>query len=126
MIIDETLLTVIPPLIAAVLTYIVASKRARAQHAKLIADIQTHAIEQVRLIEEKMREEIWVELRKVQKENADLRKDMEAQKMNIDDLKKQLEAATSLRVTLTEQVHSLERLVETYKTRIVELEKKEK
>jgi predicted nuclease with TOPRIM domain len=126
MIIDGTILTVIPPLVAAVLTYIVANKRARVQNAKLIADIQTQAVEQVRLVEEKMRAEIWVELEKVRKENAELRKEMESQRSEIMDLKKQLEAASSLRITLTEQVHSLERLVETYKTRIIELEKKDK
>ncbi len=122
--IDGAIISIIPPLIAAILTYIVASKRARIQYARLMSEMQTHAIEQVRLSEEKMRAEIWVELEKVRQENAELKEEMKAQKHEIGDLKKQLDAATNLRITLTDQVHSLERLVETYKTRIVELERK--
>lgn len=121
--IDGAIVSVIPPLIAAIVTYIVAGKRARVQYAKITADIQSQAIEQVRLAEEKMRAEIWTELNKVREENAELKKEMKNQWDEILELRQQLDAATQLRVTLTQQVHSLESLVETYKTRIVELEK---
>lgn len=122
--IDGAILSIIPPIVAAVLTYIVSNKKARIQNAKALADVQNQAIEQVRLAEEKMRSEIWTELAKVRQENADLREEMKQQGQEIYNLKKQLDAATNLRVTLTEQVHSLEHLVDTYKNRIVELENK--
>lgn len=122
--IDGAIVSIIPPLIAAVFTYIVASKRARIQYAKMISDMQSHAIEQVRISEQKMRDEIWAELEKVRQENAELKDEMKLHRDEVNDLRSQLQAATQLRVTLTEQVHSLERLVETYKTRIIELEKK--
>jgi len=121
--IDGAILSIIPPLIAAVLTYIVSNKKARIQHAKVLADVQSQAIEQVRAIEEKMRSEIWTELEKVRQENADLRDEMRQQGIQISNLEKQLDAASQLRVTLTQQVHTLESLVGTYKNRIVELEK---
>jgi len=120
--IDGAILSVIPPLVASVLTYIVSNKKARIQHAKVLADVQSQAIEQVQLAEEKMRAEIWIELEKVREENASLRADMRLQGTEIYNLKKQLDAASQLRLTLTDQVHSLENLVGTYKERIVELE----
>ncbi len=121
--IDGTILNVIPPLIAAVLTYIVSNKKSRVQYAKVLADVQTQAIEQVRLAEEKMRTEIWTELEKVRQENADLRDELRQQAKELSDVRKQLDSSSQLRITLTEQVHTLESLVGTYKNRIVELER---
>jgi len=121
--IDGTILSIIPPLVAAVLTYIVSSKKARAENARVLADVQSQAIEQVRLAEEKMRSEIWEELDKVRQENADLRKELRQQASELSEVRKQLDSASQLRISLTEQVHTLESLVDTYKNRIVELEK---
>jgi uncharacterized protein (DUF3084 family) len=121
--IDGAILSIIPPLVAAVLTYIVSSKKSRIQNAKVLADVQHQAIEQVRLAEEKMRSEIWAELDKVRQENDDLRDELRRQAKELSDVRKQLDSASQLRVTLTEQVHTLESLVGTYKNRIVELER---
>ena len=108
---------------AAVLTYIISNKKARTAQAKILSEIQSHAIEQVRLAEDTMRAEIWSELQKVRDENAGLKEEMRQQGIQIDNLEKQLAAATQLRITLTEQVHTMESLIETYKNRIIELEK---
>ena len=115
--IDGAILSIIPPLAASILTYIVANKKSRIEQAKVSSDIQSHAIEQVRLAEERMRSEIWSELKKVSKENFELKEEM-------NNLKERLDSAAHLRTTLTEQVETLEHLVETYKIRIVELESK--
>lgn len=120
--IDGALLSIIPPVLAAVFTYLIANKKSRIQQAKVLSEVQAQAIEQIRLVEEKMRLEIWSELKKVRDENADLREELKQQGTELYDLKIQLEAAVHLRITLTDQVHSLEALVETYKERIVELE----
>jgi CII-binding regulator of phage lambda lysogenization HflD len=124
MIIDSTLLTIIPPIVAAVLTYIVSNKKSRIEQAKVLADVQSHAIEQVRQAEEKMRAEIWAELEKVRRENNESKEQIRHQGLRILDLERQLEASAKLRMTLGEQVSELERLVDTYKNRIVELENK--
>jgi len=124
--IDGAILSIIPPLVAAVLTYIVSNKKARMQHAKVLADVQTQAIEQVRLAEEKMRSEIWAELDKVRQENADLREELRNQAKELSDVRRQLDSANQSRVLLTEQVSTLEKLVNTYKNRITELEQKTK
>lgn len=123
---DATILSIIPPLVAAVLTYIVSTKKARIEHAKVLADMQNKAIEQVRSAEEKMRKEIWAELDKVREENSTLREELKQQGLQISNLEKQLEAATQLRITLTQQVSTLEGLVGTYKNRIIELENRGK
>jgi len=100
--IDGAILSIIPPLVAAVLTYIVSNKKARMQHAKVLADVQNQAIEQVRLAEEKMRSEIWAELDKVRQENADLRDELRQQAKELSDVRKQLDSSSQLRITLTE------------------------
>ena len=99
--IDGTIVNVIPPLVAAILTYVIASKRARIQHAKLLADMQNQAIDQVTKSEEKMRQEIWNELEKMRDRNKELERnhsDM-LNKMNID---------KDLIDTLHDQIASLE------------------
>lgn len=123
--IDATILAVIPPIVASVLTYIVSNKRSRLQHAKLLADMQSKAIEQVQESEEKMRAEIWQELKNVREENDELKKEMQSQRLQILDLRQQLEISSEMRLKLIEQVHALETLVATYKIQINELEKRD-
>lgn len=124
--IDGAILSIFPPLVAAVLTYLIANKRARLAHAKLLADMQSSAIEQVTLAEEKMRKEIWAELAIVRQENAVLRKEISEQREEMDNLKDQLGNSENLVTTLTKQVTALSGLVETYRNRISELEKSNK
>ena len=114
--IDGTILNLFPPLIAAVLTYIVSSKKSRIQNAKALADIQTQAIQQVASAEERMRNEIWNELKVVREENKNLKEEMEH-------LRQQLESSNKLRISLSYQLETLEQLVTTYRGRIIELEK---
>jgi chromosome segregation ATPase len=120
--IDGAILGIFPPIVAAVLTYLVANKRARLAHAKLLSDMQSSAIEQITLSEEKMRREIWAELANVKKENESLREEISSQREEIDLLKQKLNASEGLVSTLTSQVGALTSLVNTYKNRIVELE----
>jgi chromosome segregation ATPase len=120
--IDGAILGIFPPLVAAVLTYLVANKRARLAHAKLLADMQSSAIEQVSLAEEKMRKEIWAELAIMRRENDVLRKEISEQREEIDNLKDKLINSETLVSTLTTQVTALTSLVQSYKTRIAELE----
>jgi len=123
--IDATILTVIPPIVASVLTYIVSNKRSRLLHAKLLAAMQSEAIEQVRLSEEKMRAEVWQELKNVREENDELKKEMQSQRLEIMDLRQQLEISSEMRLKLIEQIHALEIQLSTYKNQINELEKRD-
>lgn len=98
--IDTALIGIIPPIVAAILTYVVASKRARLQYAKTISDIQSKAVEVVAAQEEKMRKEIWAELDKIRTENQKLREDLAT-------LKERLQNANDLADTLREEVRAL-------------------
>lgn len=114
---DASILHIIPPIVAAILTYIVANKKARIQHAQLLADMQTKAIETVSQAEEKMRKEIWAELQKVREDNVSMKEEME-------DMRNQLIASRSLSETLKQEIVSLNHQLEIYKKRVSELEKK--
>ena len=120
--IDLAALSVIPPIIAAILTYIVANKRARIQYAKIVSDMQSKAVEIVSAQEEKMRKEIWNELSVVRSENKALREEML-------DLKTKLQVAHELTDIMREEITSLKSALELTKEeagrskkRIIELE----
>ena len=120
--IDTAIIAIIPPVVAAILTYVVANKRARIQYAKVIADMQSRAVELVAAQEEKMRKEIWDELALVRSENKALRDDLST-------LKEKLQTAHDLSDILREEVKSLRSALDVTskeldrsKLRIVELE----
>lgn len=122
--IDGTILAIIPPIVASILTYIVASKKARVQYAKVVADMQSKAVEVVSAQEEKMRQEIWAELASVRDENQSLREELAS-------LKEKLQSSYDLSDSLREEIKSLKSALEATtreldisKQRIVELENK--
>lgn len=122
--IDTALLSIIPPIVAAILTYVVASKRARIQYAKVIVDMQSKAVEVVSAQEEKMRKEIWAELSVVRAENKSLRDELL-------DLRAKLQTSHELADIMREEIKSLRSALEMTreeanrsKKRIIELENK--
>lgn len=121
--IDPTIVSVVPAAIAAVGAWFISNKKSRIQYARLLSEMQSKAIEQIRLAEEKMRSEIWKELEKVREENNSLKTEMITLRSQFEDQKKQIVASENLCAVLSRQVTSLESLVETYKQRIIELEK---
>jgi len=111
-----TVLEIIPPIIAAVVTYIIASKKAKIQYAKMMTDIQSKAIQTVVSEEEKMRKEIWEELKIVRKENEFLR-------LEISEINKKLYNSGELVETLREEIAVLKSSIAVYKE---ELNRKDK
>ncbi len=110
--IDATIINIIPPLVAAILTYVISNKRARIQHAKLLADMQSQAIEQVSSAEEKMRKEIWDELQKVREKNEELEQEKEtlAEKVQhnselIQILRQEVTSLRAINTSLQEQIN---------------------
>ena len=106
--IDASILNIIPPLIAAILTYIIASKRSRLQQARVLADMQEKAIDAVGKAEAKMREELWEELDDLRSENKTLRAEMS-------ELRVQSRSLEELNKTMREEVIALRTTVDTYK-----------
>ena len=126
--IDGAILATIPPVLAAILTYIVSVKRNRIQQAKLFADMQARAIEQVTRAEERMRKEIWDELQSVRVKNEKLSQELSELRrkysVNEEALKEQISLLQSTVDTYKDQVSSLQHTLEAYKKRVVELEKR--
>lgn len=105
---DSVFLTIIPPIIASVLAYLVANKRAKIQYANTVAGIQYKAIQIVSEAEKKLRDEIRSELVKVREENEKLRDEILT-------LKHRLETSNELITTLRAEIVSLKSLVDNYK-----------
>lgn len=111
--IDGTILTIIPPIIASVLTYIVAAKRSKINQLKAIAEIQNKAIELVQNAEEKMRLELRQDIDKLRGENDSLRK-------KIDMLETQRTESDRLTNTLKLEITTLKDSIDRYKQIIKE------
>ena len=94
--IDSTVLTIIPPLIASVFAYIIANKRAKLQYANTVTNIQTRALEIVSSSEEKMRMEIRSDLLAVREENTKYRAELSDLRIKLDDATKLLSKLSSL------------------------------
>lgn len=98
--VDGTIFTIIPPILASVLTYAVAMKRAKIIQLKTITEIQSNAIALVQKAEEEMRKELRKEIERIREENEELRK-------KIQTLEDQRNASDQLSNTLKEEIKTL-------------------
>ena len=117
MIDGAVIIKIIPPLVTTLVGYVVASKRSRIHSAKILSDMQVQAIEQISKAEEKMRAEIWKELQLVRDKNDSLEREITI-------LRNNLNASNNIAEALKSEVSALRGLVDTYKQKIAELEKK--
>jgi len=106
--IDQTTLTIIPPIVASILGYILAMKRSKITQIKTITEIQTKAIELVQKAEEQMRSELRTDINRIRDENESLRKRIEV-------LDAQRNASDTLSTTLKEEIHKLRETLDHYK-----------
>jgi hypothetical protein len=106
--VDGTIITIIPPILASILTYAIATKRSKLTQLKTISEIQSKAIELVQKAEEQMRTELRKEIELIKEENSTLR-----QKISI--LESQRNASDRLSETLREEISALRTTVEHYK-----------
>jgi hypothetical protein len=115
--IDTTIITIFPPILASVLTYAIAVKRSKLIQLKTIAEIQSKAIELVQRSEEQMRLELRQDIDRIRQENDILKKKIEM-------LESQCIANDQLIVTMREEIKSLKETVEYYKTIVNEKKSK--
>lgn len=106
--IDGTLLTIIPPIIASLVTYGVAMKRSKLVQLKTISEIQSKAIDLVQKAEEEMRIELRKEIERIREENDELRK-------KIQTLEDQRNASDQLSNTLKEEIKTLRDALDHYR-----------
>lgn len=107
--IDGTLTTFVPPIIAAVLAYVLSQKRSKLQQIKIISGIQSDAILLVQKAEEQMRAELRKDIDLIRQENQSL-------KVKIEILEGQRMISDGLVRTLNEEIESLKNSNGHYKT----------
>jgi uncharacterized coiled-coil DUF342 family protein len=106
--IEAAIISIIPPLVAAVLTYVIASRRSKIQQAKILSEMQGKAIETVAAAEAKMRAELWAELDVLRIENHSLRDKISA-------IELQNRTYEQLNITMKEEIVALKTTVDAYK-----------
>lgn len=113
--IEGSLLTIIPPVVASVLTYIVANKRSKLNQIKIITDIQTRAIEMVQQSGEQLRLELKKEIDRINTNNLDLTKRIELLDNQCKMLDNQCKISDQLVVVLKQEIISLRETTDHYK-----------
>jgi hypothetical protein len=106
--IDGTILTIVPPIVASVLAYMVATKRSRLLQLKTISEIQSKAIELVQKAEEQMRIELRKDIERIREENETLKK-------KVAQLETQRDASDALTNALKQEIASLKEALHHYK-----------
>lgn len=106
--IDGTIITIIPPILAAILTYLVAQKRSRIAQLKTVSEIQAKAIELVQKSEESIRSELRKDIERIRLENESLKKRIEV-------LDNQRDASDQLSITLKDEIRALRETLDHYK-----------
>jgi predicted nuclease with TOPRIM domain len=99
---------IIPAIITAILTYIIAVRRTKMKQAQDMADIQSNAIKVVAEIEERLRKEFRQDLIEIRKENDELR-------VQVGELKGKLSASDHLVGALKDEISVLKSTIELYK-----------
>ena len=103
---------IIPPILTAIITYIIAAKRTRLKQAQVLAEIQANAIKVVAEIEERLRKELKaelsIELDKLKKENENLH-------TQVVDLQGKLSASDHLIGALKDEISALKSTIDLYK-----------
>ena len=99
---------IIPPLLTALVTYLIAAKRAKIKHSQVMAEIQANAIKVVAEIEERLRAELKKDLVELRRENEELR-------VQVSELKGMLNVSDHLVDTLKEEISALRSTIELYK-----------
>jgi hypothetical protein len=112
----NTIITIIPPILTSILAGMVAMKKSKVSHIKTVTEMQVKALEIVSKAEEKMREEIRMDLEIVKAENRAL-------KLEIDELKNEAKKRSELIDAMKTEIISLKATIIAYKKQIILMEK---
>jgi hypothetical protein len=125
----NVLITILPPILAAVFAYLIARKRnaasERVNRAKIEADVQTQALQIVRGVMNDMRDEFKREIDALRNENKSLKYEIEENKSRLVVLQKQLVASDELVETMRSEISALKKTLAVYEAEIERLRKNE-
>ena len=123
MIDGNILITIVPPLFAALIAYAIARYKSgtneRIQKAKIDAEVDGRAMDMVKSIVEEMKTELKAEIAALRAENA-------SNKEEIERLRKQLRESSELQDAMKIEIASLKNTIQWYERRLQESEGGEK
>lgn len=125
----NVLITILPPIFAAIFAYLIARKRnatsERVNRAKIDADVQTQALQIVKGVMEDMRDEFKREIDALRNENKALKQQIDENQSRLKGLQQQLVASDELVETLRSEISALKKTLMLYEAEIERLRKNE-
>lgn len=124
MIDGNILITIVPPIFAAIIAYAIARIKSNAneriQKAKIDAEVDTRAMDMVKGVMEEMRTELKTEIATLREENGILQEKAERNREEIETLQKRLHESSELQDAMKIEIASLRRTIEWYEKRLRE------
>lgn len=124
MIDGNILITIIPPIFAAIIAYAIARIKSNAneriQKAKIDAEVDTRAMDMVKGIMEEMKTELKAEIASLREENKVLQEKSRQNREEIDTLQRKLRESSELQDAMKIEIASLKKTIEWYERRLRE------
>lgn len=122
MIDSNIIITIVPPIFAALIAYAIARIKSNAneriQRAKIDAEIDTRAMELVKSVMEEMRAELKAEISVLRNENKTLQDVLKQNREEIDSLQKRLRKSSELQDAMKVEIASLKNTIQWYERRL--------
>jgi hypothetical protein len=126
MIDGNILITIVPPIFAALIAYAIAriksNSHERIQRAKISAEVDSKAMEMVRSIVEEMKTELKAEIAILREENKHLKNVADSNRDEIDALRRRLHESSELQDAMKIEIASLKSTIQWYERRLKESE----
>lgn len=126
MIDSSILITIIPPVFAAIIAYAIAKVKTtaneRIQRAKIEAEVNHKAMEMVKGVVDDMRVELKAEIQNLKNENKLLKEDMVRSREEVDVLRKRLRDSFELQDAMQTEITSLKTTIQWYEKRLREVD----
>jgi len=124
MIDGNILITIVPPVFAALIAYAIARIKSNAneriQRAKIDADVDNRAMEMVKGIMEEMRAELKAEISALRNENKLLQETSKHNRDEIETLQRRLRESSELQDAMKIEIASLKNTIQWYERRLQE------
>jgi predicted RNase H-like nuclease (RuvC/YqgF family) len=126
MIDGNILITIVPPIFAALIAYAIARIKSNAneriQRAKIEAEVDGKAMEMVKNVMEEMRRELKAEISLLREENKALRITAESNRDELENLRGRLRESAELQDAMKIEIASLKNTIQWYERRLRESE----
>lgn len=126
MIDGNILITIVPPIFAALIAYAIARIKSNAneriQRAKIEAEVDSKAMEMVRSIVDEMKTELKAEISVLREENRRLKETADSNRSEIDALQRRLRESSELQDAMKIEIASLKSTIQWYERRLKESE----